>query len=50
MVVDTWSQALVSMYMASRMLNLGMALLLPKAAMMRQTKRTFKKCLNPLAE
>ena len=30
MVDDTWPQALVSMYMGSRMLNLGIALLLSK--------------------
>ena len=37
-VVDTRPQALVSMHIASRMLNLRMALLLSKAIMMRRVK------------
>ena len=36
MVVDFWSPALVCMYMVLRMLNLGMALLLSKAIMIRK--------------
>ena len=35
-LVNTWAQALVSMYMASRMLNLRMILLLSKATMTRR--------------
>ena len=37
-LVDTWSQTLASIYMPSRMLNLGMALLLSKAVVMRRTR------------
>ena len=37
-VVDTWSQALPSMYMASKILNLGMALLLSEAVVMWRTR------------
>ena len=37
-LVSTWSQALVSMYMVSRTLNSGMNLLLSKAIMMERTR------------
>ena len=39
--VNTWFQALVRMYMPSRMLNLGIALLLSKAVMMQQTRMVW---------
>ena len=50
MVVDTWSRALVSMYAASRLLNLEIGFLLTKAIMMRQTRMgryfPFKICMT----
>lgn len=50
MVVDTWSRALVSMYAASRLLNLEIGFLLTKAIMMRQTRMgryfLFKICMT----
>lgn len=50
MVVDTWSRAIVSMYAASRLLNLEIGFLLTKAIMMRQTRMgryfLFKICMT----